>query len=466
MTKNNTEIDMLHGPLLTKILVFALPLAASSVMQQLFNSIDVAVVGHFANKEALAAVGSNAPVINLLINLFMGISMGANVVISNHIGQNDKSSIRHATNTVALVALGSGVLLMLLGQIVARPILELINTPESVLGLAELYLRIYFCGMPFFMIFNFASAILRSMGDTRRPLYILLAAGIVNTVFNLFFVICLNMSVAGVAVATCIANAVSAVMIVRILLHEQEPYRLHLRQMAIQWKELKRMLQIGVPAGVQGMIFSFSNVLMQSAINGYGAAAIAGSAATLNFESYCYFVVAAFSGAAISFAGQNYGAGNNERVKRIFWMCTALSFAACFTLNILIALLHTPCLSLFSTDPEVLHFGTERIMIVLTTQSIACSYEISGATMRGMGKSMLPTLITIFGTCLLRIVWIFGIAEHFGDFQVLMAAYPVSWTLTGAMMCATFYWKVWKKHLCTKQTEQQAYAQTTKIQRI
>ena len=334
------------------------------------------------------------------------------------------------------------------------------------LGLAELYLRIYFCGMPFFMIFNFASAILRSMGDTRRPLYILLAAGIVNTVFNLFFVICLNMSVAGVAVATCIANAVSAVMIVRILLHEQEPYRLHLRQMAIQWKELKRMLQIGVPAGVQGMIFSFSNVLMQSAINGYGAAAIAGSAATLNFESYCYFVVAAFSGAAISFAGQNYGAGNNERVKRIFWMCTALAFAACFTLNILIALLHTPCLSLFSTDPEVLHFGTERIMIVLTTQSIACSYEISGATMRGMGKSMLPTLITIFGTCLLRIVWIFGIAEHFGDFQVLMAAYPVSWTLTGAMMCATFYWKVWKKHLCTKQTEQQVYAQTTKIQRI
>ncbi len=437
--KSKKEIDMLHGPLFMKIIMFALPLAASSLMQQLFNSVDVAVVGHFASKEALAAVGSNGPVINLLINLFMGISMGANVIISNHIGQNDKARIKDAINTVALVSVASGVFVMLLGLAVARPILELIGTPDAVLNLAVVYLRIYFCGIPFFMIFNFAAAILRSMGDTRRPLYILLIAGVVNTVLNLFFVICLHMSVAGVAIATCIANIVSAGFMVWILLNEEEPYRLELKAMAVKWGELKKMLQIGVPAGIQGMIFSFSNLLMQSAINGYGAAAIAGAAASLNYESYCYFLVVAFNGAAISFIGQNYGAGKNDRVKRVFWICMGMGVAACMVSNIIITWQHTAFLSVFSADPEVLRFGTERIYVALATQSIACLYEIPGSSLRGMGKSIQPTLITIFGTCLLRIVWIFGVAEHFKSFQILMMAYPVSWTITGIMMSAIFY---------------------------
>ena len=437
--KGKMEIDMLHGPLFMKILLFALPLAASSLMQQLFNSIDVAVVGHFASREALAAVGSNGPVINLLINLFLGISMGANVIISNHIGQNDRQSIRDAINTIALVSVVSGVLLMIVGQVVARPILELIDTPENVIDLSVVYLRIYFLGIPFFLIFNFAAAILRSIGDTRRPLYILVIAGIVNTVFNLVFVICLDMSVAGVAIATSISNVISAVLIVRILLRESYPYRLVVKEMHIKWEELKRMLQIGVPAGIQGMIFSFSNVLMQSAINGYGAAAIAGSAASLNFESYCYFLVVAFNGAAISFIGQNYGAGDNRRVRRVFWICMGLGMAFCLTSNLLISWQHTLCLSAFSTDPEVLAFGSERILVALATQSIACFYEIPGAALRGMGRSVLPTVITVFGTCLLRIVWIFGVAEHYSSFKVLMAAYPVSWTLTGIMMSVAFY---------------------------
>lgn len=436
---NNKEIDMLHGPLLMKILVFALPLAASSLMQQMFNSVDVAVVGHFANKEALAAVGSNGPVINLLINLFMGISMGANVIISNHIGQNDRKSIRNAINTVALVALTSGVFLMILGLLLARPILELIDTPESVIGMATLYLRIYFCGMPFFMIFNFASAILRSIGDTRRPLYILIVAGIANTILNLLFVIVFHMSVAGVAIATDIANMISAILIVRILMKEAEPYRLHIKEMCITWVELKRMLHIGVPAGIQGMVFSFSNVLMQSAINGFGAAAIAGSAAALNFEAYCYFIIAAFNGAAISFIGQNYGAGNNDRVRRIYLICMALGFFSCLVMNELIAWQHDFCLRIFSTDTEVLAFGKERMFAVLTFQAIACSYEISGASLRGMGKSVLPTMITIFGTCLLRIVWIFGVAAHFNSFSILMLAYPISWALTGVMMLIAYF---------------------------
>ena len=297
-TNSRYQIDMLNGPLLKKIIMLALPLAASSLLQQLFNSIDVAVVGRFASSQALAAVGSNTPVINLLINLFVGISMGANVIISNHIGQNDKKSIQDAVSTVGMVAVASGLFLMVLGICVARPILELMDTPHDVLDMAVTYLRIYFLGIPFFMIFNFGSAIFRSMGDTRRPLYILVVAGIVNTILNLVLVIVFHMSVAGVAIATSIANAVSAGLIVYMLLHEKEPYQL--KRLHIEWRELKRMLQIGIPAGVQGMVFSLSNVVVQTAINGYGYGAIAGSAAAVNFEYYCYFLIPAFNGAYLS----------------------------------------------------------------------------------------------------------------------------------------------------------------------
>ena len=291
----SNEIDMLNGPLFKKILLFALPLAASSLLQELFNSVDVAVVGHFVGSRALAAVGSNAPVIGLLINLFMGVSMGACAIISNHIGQQDDRSIRNAISTVQLVALLSGFFLLVLGQVAARPILTWMGTPPDVLDEAVTYLRIYFLGMPFIMAFNFGAAILRSMGDTRRPLYILVMAGVVNTLLNLLFVIGFGMGVAGVAVATGIANAVSATLIIRLLRKEKEPFRLHFDKMKIHGVELSRMLRIGVPAGVQGMIFSISNVVVQSSINSYGADAIAGSSAALNFEYYCYFIIQGFN---------------------------------------------------------------------------------------------------------------------------------------------------------------------------
>lgn len=303
---SNTKIDMLHGPLLMKIIVFALPLAASSMLQQLFNSIDVAVDGRFVGSEALAAVGSNGPVISLLINLFIGVSMGANVIISNHIGQNDSQGIRKAISTVSLVALTSGLFLMFLGFFIARPILLLIDTPKEVIDMAALYLKIYFLGMPFFMVFNFGAAILRSMGDTRRPLYILVISGFINVILNLIFVLVFDMGIAGVAIATSISNAVSAVVILILLSKEEEPFRLHLNKLKIHNIELKRMLQIGIPAGIQGMIFSLSNVVVQSEINSYGASAVAGSAAAINFEYYCYFIIQGFNGAAISFIGQNY----------------------------------------------------------------------------------------------------------------------------------------------------------------
>ena len=434
----HNEIDMLHGPLFMKILLFALPLAASSVLQQLFNSVDVAVVGRFASSEALAAVGSNAPVINLLINLFVGISMGANAVISNHIGQNDREKIRSAVSTSAVVALLSGVFLMVLGTAVAGPVHRMMGTPVEVTRMAVSYLRIYFLGMPFIMIFNFGSAILRSLGDTRRPLYILIWAGIINTVLNLLFVIVFHMGVEGVAIATGISNLFSAVMVVQILLREQDPYKLHLDDMHIQKDELSHMLEIGVPAGLQGVVFSISNVIIQASINSYGFNAVAGSAAALNFEQYCYYVIAAFNGAAISFVGQNYGAGNMDRVKRIFLICMGLGTLSCALLNWVFAGWPDFFLGLFTDSKTVKDFGTIRMRTVLMLQGLACLYEIPGSALRGMGRSMLPTLLTVFGTCVLRIAWVYTVCPVWEGFHALMFVYPVSWIITGIMVMTAY----------------------------
>lgn len=451
MNNTNTtkaKVDMLNGPLFMKILIFALPLAASSLLQQLFNSVDVAVVGRFASSKALAAVGSNAPVISLLINLFIGISMGANVVISNHLGQRDEQSIRHAISTVTLVAAISGLLLMCIGIGVARPILELMDTPSDVLDMAVLYLRIYFIGIPFFLIFNFGAAILRSVGDTRRPLYILVVAGIINTVLNLIFVIGLGMSVEGVAIATAVANAISAAWIIQLLRKEPGALQLQFKHLRIYKKELKRMLQIGVPAGLQGMVFSISNVVVQSAINGYGAAAIAGSAAAVNFEYYCYYIIVACNGAAISFIGQNYGAQKYDRVRRIYRICLLMGLIGCFIANALFTWQNQFFLSFFTTDAEVIHYGAIRMEGVLLFQFIACSYEVTGSALRGMGESMLPTIMTVFGTCILRIIWVFAVLPHYTGFAHLLQVYPLSWILTGSMVIIAYKLKM--HQICPK----------------
>ncbi len=451
MSNTNTtkeKVDMLNGPLFMKILIFALPLAASSLLQQLFNSVDVAVVGRFASSKALAAVGSNAPVISLLINLFIGISMGANVVISNHLGQRDEQSIRHAISTVTLVAAISGLLLMCIGIGVARPILELMDTPSDVLDMAVLYLRIYFIGIPFFLIFNFGAAILRSVGDTRRPLYILVVAGIINTVLNLIFVIGLGMSVEGVAIATAVANAISAAWIIQLLRKEPDVLQLQFKHLRIYKKELKRMLQIGVPAGLQGMVFSISNVVVQSAINGYGAAAIAGSAAAVNFEYYCYYIIVACNGAAISFIGQNYGAQKYDRVRRIYRICLLMGLVGCFIANALFTWQNQFFLSFFTTDAEVIHYGAIRMEGVLLFQFIACSYEVTGSALRGMGESMLPTIMTVFGTCILRIIWVFAVLPHYTGFARLLQVYPLSWILTGTMVIIAYKLKM--HQICPK----------------
>ncbi len=438
------RIDMLHGNLLGKMLIFALPLAASSILQQLFNSVDVAVVGKFASSQALAAVGSNGSVISLMINLFVGISVGANVVIANYIGQKDEKGIRNAIHTVSVIALSSGLLLLVLGLLVAKPILELMDTPEDVIDLATVYLRIYFLGMPFMMIFNFGAAILRSMGDTKRPLYSLVISGIINTALNLLLVIVFEMSVAGVAIATVVANMVNAAIVVYFLTHEDEPFRLEFKKLSLSKLELKKMLRIGIPAGVQGMVFSIANVVIQSAINQFGSAAVAGSAAALNYEYYCYFVISAFSQAAVTFTSQNYGAGQIERCKKVFRQSMLLSTVCCAVLNLVLVWQKEFFISFFTSSPEVIYYASIRMQYVLLFQSIASSYEVSGAALRGLGYSITPTVLTIFGTCFLRLLWVYTVCREFTGFDTLMYIYPISWVVTGAAVWIA-YWKIRKK---------------------
>lgn len=329
------RIDMLSGPLFKKLLIFALPIALSSILQQLFNSADVAVVGNFATSQALAAVGSNAPVISLIITLFTGISVGANVVIAKYIGKHDREKISDVIHTVLILAALCGVVLAVAGQFFAEPLLTLMDTPHDVMDLAVMYLRIYFVGMPFIMIYNFGSAILRSKGDTKRPLYCLIVSGGINVALNLLFVIQFNMSVSGVAVATVIANVVSSGFIIRFLMTEEEDFRLHLKKLKVNKHQLIKVLKIGLPAGLQGMVFSLSNIVIQSAINGFGSDASAGSAAAVNFEYFSYYMVNAFAQAAVTFTSQNYGAGQFERCKKIFVRSMILSMVLSEAMSII-----------------------------------------------------------------------------------------------------------------------------------
>lgn len=430
---------MTQGTLWNKILMFALPLAASSILQQLFNSVDTAVVGRFASSQALAAVGSNSSLISLLINLFIGISLGSNVVIAHYIGQKAEQNIEAAIHTAIIVAIASGFFVMILGQFIARPVLLLMGTPEDVIDLAVLYLRIYLLGMPFIMLYDFGSSILRSTGDSKRPLYSLIVAGVINTALNLVLVIGFQLSVAGVAIATVISNMVSSGIVMYVLLHEAEPIRLNLRKLTIAPKELKKILAIGIPAGLQGMMFSIANVCIQSTINSFGSDAIAGSAAALNFEFFAYFLVNAFAQATVTFTSQNYGAGEYERCRKIFRIAMVFSLVSCGLLSGVFVLGRGFFLRLYSTDPGVLVYANQRILIATTLELLTSIYEISAGAMRGLGHSLTPAIITFLGSCVLRLIWIATACRMVHEFWMLMIIYPISWVVTGIAMMIAYY---------------------------
>lgn len=432
------ETDMLHGPLLGKIVMFALPYAATGILQQLFNSINVFVVGRFDSSHAMAAVGATTFLINLIINLFLGVSVGANAVIANNIGRRDPQAVHRAVSTTAALSLIGGAILLLVGLLVATPLLRLLGTPADVIHDSALYLNICFLGAPFFMVYNFGAAIFRSKGDTRTPLYILAVAGVINVVVSMVTVIVFHMSVAGVACAYFVSNMFSAVVITTLLWREKGEFRVRLRQIRIYRKELGDILAIGLPAGLQATVFSFSNVFVQSSINKFGYAAIAGASLSITFDTYCYYVLTAFCATAITFTGQNYGAGQVDRCRRIFRLCFLLGGASIFTANMVFVLFGPPIASVFTTDPQVVHYCTSRIYVALAFQWIATSYEIPAACMRGLGKSLAPALLTIFGTCFIRLGWIFLVLPHWYGYEHLMLCYPISWVITGVLVSSVY----------------------------
>ena len=438
------NIDMLHGSLLDKILLFALPLAASMMLQQLFNSADVAVVGRFDSPQAMAAVGSNGAAINLMVNLFVGLSIGANVIVAQCIGRNDTAKIHDAVHTSISLALIGGGILLVWGLVMARVILTLMNTPADIMELAVVYFRIYFVGTPFIMLYNFGSAVLRSKGDSKRPLIALAVGGVVNVILNVIFVVGFRMSVTGVALATVISNVISSLMIMRNLMTEEAPFTFRIGDLMLGKKYVIDILKIGLPAGLQGSLFAVSNVCIQTAINGIGSYASAGSAAALNFDFLVYYIAAAFTQAAVTFTSQNFGAGDYVRCRKVFSvsMCAGTFFTglAC----IACAVWKTELLSLYTVNPEVLQYAEVRMIHAVAFLWMTNIYEITGGCLRGMGHSTLPTVIILLGCCVLRIIWVYTIFAVYQDFTVLMDVYPVSWLITSIATLAA-YWIIRRK---------------------
>ncbi len=424
------EIDMCNGPLLGKIMVFYVPLMLSGVLQLLFNAADIAVVGRFAGNESLAAVGSTGSLTNLIVNLFMGLSVGANVLVARYYGAGQMKDLKEMVQTAVATAAVSGVVLIFVGFFVAKPALALMATPADVIDHSVLYMRIYFAGMPFMMAYNFGSAVLRAVGDTRRPLYYLMVAGVVNVALNLIFVICFSMGVAGVATATVISQAISAVLVIRCLIRTEGVYRLELKGIRIMPDKLLRMIQIGIPAGLQGSLFSISNVLIQSSVNSFGSIAMAGNTAGSNIEGFVYTSMNAFHQSAISFAGQNYGAMKYKRVGKVLLICEALVILVGLVMGNLAYLFAGNILKIYSTDPEVISYGILRMRYICVTYFLCGMMDVIVGVLRGIGCSIMPMLVSLTGACLFRVVWIYTIFRQVRTLPCLYISYPISWILT------------------------------------
>lgn len=429
---------MCNGPVLKKIIAFSLPLVLSGCLQLLFNAADVVVVGRFAGKESLAAVGSTTALINLLVNLFIGLSIGANVCVAHTIGCGDYQGTRDNVHTAVSVSLISGTALIFIGLFFTRPLLVLMGAPNDVLDKAALYLKIIFIGMPANMAYNFGSAILRASGDTKRPLYFLSFAGIVNVALNLFFVIVFHLDVAGVALATIISQCISAVLILACLCKIRGACRLDIHRLYIHPARLRRMLRIGLPAGIQGALFSLSNVLIQSSVNSFGSVVVAGNSAGASIEQFVYISMNAVHQATVSFTSQNTGAGKPERISRILFSCLALTSAIGLFMGIGANILSVPLLSIYSSDPAVIAEGQIRLRWVSGPYFLCGIMEVFMGIMRGLGYSIVPMVVSLSGACLFRIIWIATVFRAVPTMDALLLSYPVSWILTALIHLGTY----------------------------
>ena len=426
--------DLTSGPLLKKIILFSLPLAASSILQLLFNAADVVVVGRFAGSTALAAVGSNGALINLLVNLFVGLSLGANVVAARCFGAKDERGVQNTVQTSVTLGLVSGVLLAFVGFFAARGLLELMSCPEDVIDLSTLYLKIYFIGMPMTMLYNFNASLLRAVGDTRRPLYCLAVSGVINVVLNLVFVI--QMSVAGVALATIISQTVSALMVTVLLMKEEGPLHLDLRHLGFHKGALVQILKIGLPAGLQSTVFSLSNVVIQSAVNSFGSTIVAGNSAAANIEGFIYTGMNAFAQAAVTFTSQNVGARRYDNLDRVMRNCLLCAVVVGIVLGGGAYLAGEGLLHFYSTDETVVAAGLARMKVICTSYFLCGIMDTLASCLRGRGYSVLPMIVSLVGSCLLRLVWIATIFQLFRSTTTLYISYPISWLLTASVHLA------------------------------
>ncbi len=450
------EMNMTSGPLLGKILTFSFPLMCSGVLQLLFNAADIIVVGRYTGHTALAAVGSTSALINLIVNLFVGLSVGANVLIARSYGAKNMDAVHKGVHTAMLTAVVGGVFLSFVGVAASRPMLSLMGTPDDVIDQATLYLRIYFVGAPSLLVYNFGAAILRAVGDTRRPLYFLTLAGIINVVLNLIFVIAFSMGVAGVALATIISQTVSAYLIVICLQHNTGVFRLVLHELRIDPEQFREILRIGVPAGVQGMVFSLSNVLIQSSVNSFGSSVMAGNTAASNIEGFVYTCMNAVSQTSMSFVSQNVGARRFGRVDKVVAQCMMLSAAVGIGLGASAYLAGRWLLAIYTSDAQVITYGLYRMSVVCTTYFLCGWMDCLACSVRGLGASVLPMVVSIVGACLLRIVWIMTIFQWERTQLCLYISYPVSWGLTAAVHLICFL--VLRKKVRTQTPEEPAAA--------
>lgn len=435
------EIDMVRGPVLKKMLMFSLPLMLSSILQLLFNAADIIVVGRFAGDNALAAVGSNTSIIGLLTNLFIGLSVGANVTVGRFYGARRQKELSEAVHTTIALGFVSGILLTIIGLCISKPILVLMGMPEEVLPLAVLYLRIYFLGMTGMMVYNFGSAILRAVGDTRRPLYYLAFSGTVNVTLNLIFVIGLDMSVAGVGIATAVSQILSAVLILRCLMKEEGPIKVEKKKLRLQKNMVMAIFRIGIPSGVNGMVFSLTNMLIQASVNSFGAVVVAGSAAAANIENFIYFAMNAFYQATISFTSQNVGAKRVSRIDRVLKRGMLCVVTVGIIMGMISVVFGEVLLGIYSTSDAVIAAGMERLNIIGMTYFLCGAMEVATGALRGMGYSFVPMIISLIGVCGIRIFWIMTIFQQsrFHTVGMLFMTYPVTWIVTLAALMVMFF---------------------------
>ncbi len=430
--KTKYQMDMCTGSIMKKMLLFAVPLMFSSILQLLFNAADIVVVGRFAGDNSLAAVGSTSSLINLLVNLFVGLSVGANVLVAHYFGAKEFDDLKKAVHTVVTISIISGLIMTVVGVVGARQFLVWMDTPDKVLDLATTYLRIYFAGMTANMVYNFGAAILRAVGDTKRPLYYLMLSGVVNVVLNLIFVIKLDMDVAGVALATVISQFISAFLIIRCLIKETGGIHLDLRCLGIDRGNLVKILQVGLPAGFQGILFALSNVVIQSSVNGFGETVVAGNSAAANIEGFVYVAMNALHQAAISFTSQNMGAGRYDRINKILATALLYVFLVGVGLSALVIWLGEPLVGLYTNSPAVVEAGVVRLKYIVSLYFLCGIMDVMVGSLRGMGYAIMPMIVSLIGVCGLRLVWIATVFQmpQFHSIEMIYLTYPVSWFLT------------------------------------